>query len=345
MEVRVASVEVDTHPAGGLVVRWTLVRGHGATPASDAGDAAGDPGAAVDIGVGPTPDHIDHAHAWRSAPTDREAHLRDLGPGRHYVSVSPAAGGSAVVAAERRVPFEGVRNFRDLGGYGSALGGRTRWGQVFRADALGQLTVTDLAAYEQLGLRAVFDLRGDRERVEEPDPFESRHVPLSQPHDERPDVSLIQTAADGERRLRHQYLEIIDTMAPSLGELLAGLVDPGGLPAVFHCAGGKDRTGIVAALLLRILGVDRDTVLDDYELTRRWRTVEHEPELVGRLLDLGFGRDAVESMLGSHRSVMAAALDHLDHEHGGVEPYLLGPAGLAAEVIDELRERLVVGDP
>jgi protein-tyrosine phosphatase len=337
MDVTVASVEVDTLPGEGLLVRWTLVGGHETAP----GEA---PHTAVDIGVGPTPDHIDHVHVWRSAPTDREAHLRGLGPGRHYVSVSPAAGGSAVVAAERRVPFEGVRNFRDLGGYVSRLGGRTRWGQVFRADALEQLTITDLAAYEQLGLRVVFDLRGDRERIEAPDPFASRHLPLSQPHDERPDVSAIQTAAEGERRLHDQYLEIVDTMAPSLGDLLAGLTDPGGLPAVFHCAGGKDRTGIAAALLLGVLGVDRETVLDDYELTGRWRTPEHEPELVAQLLDLGFGRAAIESLLGSPRPVMAATLDHLDQEHGGIERYLLGPAGLAGEVIDELRQRLLVAD-
>src|SRR5437588_717404 len=85
--------------------------------------------------------------------------LDDLGPGRHYVSVAPAAGGSAVVAAERLVLLEGAANFRDLGGYRTADGGRTRWGLVFRSDALHRLTTADLAVVGQLGLRVVYDLR------------------------------------------------------------------------------------------------------------------------------------------------------------------------------------------
>lgn len=336
MDVSVATVDVRTDGDGGLVVSWTLVGGSGSSASRP------EPDAEVDIGVGPTPDHIDHVHTRRSAATDRQTHLRALGPGRHYVSVSPAAGGSAVVAAERRVAFEGVRNFRDLGGYPSTLGGRTRWGTVFRADALGLLTVTDLAAYDLLGLRAVFDLRGDRERLDAPDPVESRHVPLSQPHDEQADFTTVQTAEHGEQRLIGQYLEVIDTMGPSLGGLLTSLTDPGGLPAVFHCAGGKDRTGIVAALLLLVLGVDRETVLDDYELTARWKRAEHEPELVDELLGLGFGRPAIERMLSAPRIVLATALDHLDQRYDGVEAYLRGPAQVAPEVIDELRQRLLV---
>jgi len=344
MGVNVAAVEVETHDDG-LRVSWSLVADHGEGPADGPGahpSPATGPDAAVDIAVGPTPDHIDHTHVLRAEPDVRRVVLRDLGPGRHYVSVSPSAGGSAVVAAERRVAFEGVRNFRDLGGYPTAAGGRTRWGRVFRADALGQLTVTDLAAYEQLGLRAVFDLRGDRERLDDPNPVESRHLAFSQPHDERPDLSLLQTHEHGERRLAGQYVDILETVAPSIGELLANLVDPGGLPAVFHCAGGKDRTGLAAALLLSTLGVDRGTVLDDYELTGRFRTIEHEPQLVATLVGIGFGRPAIGGMMGTPRWAMAGALDHLDQHHGGVEPYLIGPAGLDPEVIDELRHTLVV---
>jgi protein-tyrosine phosphatase len=213
---------------------------------------------------------------------------------------------------------------------------------VFRADALAPLTVTDLAAYEQLGLRAVYDLRGRQERIEAPDPFDSHHLPLSEPHDERPHVATIQTTEEGERRLHDQYLEVIDTVAPSIGELLSGLVDPDGLPAVFHCAGGKDRTGITEALLLSVLGVDRDTVLDDYELTARWRAFEHEPDLVAELLDRGFGLDAIRGAMGSPRWVMAATLEHVDRDFGGVDAYLLGPARVDPEVLDELRRVLLV---
>ncbi len=114
-----AVVDSDTE---GLLVRWSLD-----------GDDVG-----VDIGVGTSPDAIDHVHTLTVEAGRRSARIYDPGPGagRHFVSVAPHGGGGAVVAAERRVPFEGVTNFQDLGGYPTTDSRRTRWGRVFRSDAL-----------------------------------------------------------------------------------------------------------------------------------------------------------------------------------------------------------------
>jgi protein-tyrosine phosphatase len=292
----------------------------------------------VDIAIGPTPDAAAHVH-FRSVPVDASsARLDGLGPGRQYVSMR-FDGRVVVLAAERRVPFEGIQNFRDLGGYATTDGGTVRWGQLFRADALHKLTAVDLCAFDALGVRTVYDLRGDAERTEFPEPFESIHLPIAgRPEGEAPpppppDMS----AADGEAMLRDMYVGALTHSAAKFGRLFTDLADTERLPAVFHCHGGKDRTGIVAALLLRAFGVDRETVLDDYEATRRYRTIVDQQDSLANLLAAGVSPEAAGGVLGAPRWAMAAAIDAVDREYGGIERYLTSTVGLSPATLDALR--------
>jgi protein-tyrosine phosphatase len=335
--IAVTHVEVEPEGEGALVVRWVL---------EDEGKPApeGVPGTAVEVAVGPTPEAVDHAGAVAVGEDRREVRLTGLAPGRYYASVAPRAGGSAVVAGERRVPFKGVTNFRDLGGYPAGDGGRTRWGVVFRADALHRFTDADLAAYRRLGVRAVVDLRGDAERERAPNPVASHQLALldANPVGPRPDPGALRERIDGERQLALSYRRMLDNAGPLFGRLLTGLAQPDGLPAVFHCTGGKDRTGMTAALLLTWLGVPRQTVLDDYELTARWRTLEHQGDTLRMLLATGMAHDAALGFLGAPRWVMAEALEALDAEHGGIEAYLRGPGRMREDTLAALRSVLVV---
>ena len=99
---------------------------------------------------------------------------------------------------------------------------------------------------------------------------------------------------------------------------------------MFHCAAGKDRTGLVAALLLAALGVSERDILDDYELTNRyrsaWRIAQLRPELAARGVDI----DVMTAYFSAPREAMAAALEALVAEHGSLEGYLTGPAGVSA---------------
>jgi protein-tyrosine phosphatase len=245
-----------------------------------------------------------------------------------------------VVGAERRVGFDGIQNFRDLGGYPAAGGGRVRWGQVFRADALHKLTRDDLVAFGHLGVQTVYDLRGDVERSEFPGPVESVHLSIvGRPADvEPPPPTPDMTAADGERMLRDMYVGALTHSATKFGELLTGLADPSRLPVVFHCHGGKDRTGVAAALLLMALGVDREVVLDDYEATRRYRTTVHQQDSLANMLAAGVSPEAAAGVLGTPRWAMEEALDAVAGAFGGIDAYLVGAAGMAAEDLHRLRE-------
>jgi protein-tyrosine phosphatase len=155
-----------------------------------------------------------------------------------------------------------------------------------------------------------------------------------------PDRSIQLDADSGERLLREMYGGLLAHAAPTFGRLLNGLAEPDGLPAVIHCTGGTDRTGMTAALLLELLGVPRQQVLDDYELTSQYRRREHQAESYENMLAAGMAPEAAAAVLGAPRWTMAGALEELDDEYGGVDAYLAGPAGMDPGTLARLRSEL-----
>ncbi len=243
------------------------------------------------------------------------------------------------------MPFAGATNFRDLGGYPTIDGGITRWGKVYRSDGLQSLTDDDIDHFEQLGIKVVYDLRRDEERAGLPNRVPSVGLCIMTPIIEAGVESFDRASAvaqrDGEALLRGIYVNMLDHSGSVIGTMFGGLTSHTGLPAVFHCHAGKDRTGLVAALLLEALGVDRETVLDDYELTATYRLREHEESSFARLVEGGMVPEAAAGVLGAPRWAMAETLARLDERYGGIEPYLLGPAGLDDVTLERLREALV----
>jgi len=239
----------------------------------------------------------------------------------------------------RRVPFAGALNFRDIGGYPVAGGGMTRWRAVYRSDSLHYLTGGDLTAFDAMGVTTIYDLRRPDEIASFPGPRDHVHLPVPS-GDLAKSAAGLQTRRDGEEWLAADYLSMLATAAPAFSRLLTCLADDTGLPAVIHCLGGKDRTGMTIALLLTALGVDRGTVLDDYELTSRYHA-SRVPEVVEAFTRLGIGRPAGEAIMSTPRWAMAQALRELDQEHAGIRPYLLGPGGMKPQTLSALRATLV----
>ncbi len=237
---------------------------------------------------------------------------------------------------QRRLPFVGATNFRDIGGYVAADGRTTRWRRVFRSDAPHRMTTEDLEAYAELGVRAVYDLRTDVERAQYPNPFPSEHLPLLG----QSRVAGMLGETDGERILRDMYCGLLVEGAPLFGRLLTEISDSSRLPVVIHCTGGKDRTGITVALLLELLGVRRQVVLDDYELTSRYRLREHQQESYDNMVAAGMAPEAAAAVLGAPRAAMSESLKALDVDFGGALAYAIGPAGLSQSTVETLSELL-----
>jgi protein-tyrosine phosphatase len=242
-------------------------------------------------------------------------------------------------SAGRRSLLDGASNFRDLGGYPTVDERVVRTGILFRSGALHALTDADHERLRALGVRVAVDLRPPEEQAAEPTnaPF-LRIVPVPLLRGER--TSDPSALANGTGYLRDRYAEIVLDRAPDIGTIVRCLAEEDGLPAVIHCAAGKDRTGVVAAVLLLALGVDEATVLDDYELTSEYAAAARVQELTSKLSGSGLPPAVVAGLLGTSRSALADAIALLREEHGTVEDYLAGAAGVPAADLMTLRDRL-----
>jgi protein-tyrosine phosphatase len=259
--------------------------------------------------------------------------------------VTPTTRGVPGRQVDRRITLDGAHNLRDLGGYPTRDGGRTRWRLVYRADGLQNLSEGDVARFEALGISAVFDLRSDAERVARPNRVESIPWCVMTPVEDA-GVAVVDRegmldAVAGERHLRTIYSNLLTYSALMFGGLFRAMAEPGGVPMLFHCHAGKDRTGLVAALLLDALGVPRDVVLDDYELTASYRLREHQQDSYENLIATGMAPAAAAGVLGAPRWAMAETLEQLDDELGGVDRYLTERGGLDADTLTRLRDLLV----
>lgn len=247
------------------------------------------------------------------------------------------------LVAGQRIPFEGVVNFRDLGGYASELGGSVRFRRVFRSDRLDRMTAADRQRWTELGIRTIYDLRRVDERQISPDPFPNEHVCIISSLEKGgyPKLGEEPPEMDGADLLRLLYRGILDHAGADIGRIFRGFADPTGVPALFHCTAGKDRTGMIAALLLEWLGVPRETVLDDYELTNEYRHEPAERDTFERLVAEGMAPEAAAGLLAAPRWAMAETLAELDDDFGGIETYLRRRAGLDDRVLGTLRETLL----
>jgi protein-tyrosine phosphatase len=172
-------------------------------------------------------------------------------------------------STERHVALAGCYNFRDLGGYPTRDGGHLRWRRLFRADGLTRLTEEDCAALTELGLSTVIDLRTESEAGDlgrfpvERVQVDYHHLPLSESipgTEEVPDWGEAQFVTA-------RYTHLLKEGRASIARAIGLLASDGSLPAVFHCSAGKDRTGVLAAVVLGGLGVPDEVIVDDYALS------------------------------------------------------------------------------
>ncbi|MGO8823923.1 MAG: tyrosine-protein phosphatase [Acidimicrobiales bacterium] len=241
-------------------------------------------------------------------------------------------------AVERLIALEGAVNFRDLGGYATGGGLRTRWRTLFRADGLGELTEADLSLLRALGIRTVIDLRSGQELERgrfdvDAHPVAFHHFPFIE---ELPDAEAF------ERRpglLGVQYQEMLRDAGGQILAALQVLAAPGALPAVFHCTAGKDRTGVLSAIVLSLLGVDEPTVVADYALSG-----EAMERLRAKLiLKYPDGRESIENLdevFSADPAQMELLLDHLRERYGSVDEYVKG-IGAGPDLIEGLRAGLL----
>jgi protein tyrosine/serine phosphatase len=238
---------------------------------------------------------------------------------------------------DRVLRLAGADNVRDLGGLPTVDGRRTRRGRLFRGELIAPLLEADVEILvAQVGLRSVVDLRTRGE---------VRHIP---------GTWLEHGVAWIHCPFRLGEFGPVpgpgaDYVAGYLGFLAADprpvllaagtLMKPDSHPALFHCAAGKDRTGVLSALLLDVLGVSRPVIAEDYAMTSHGLA-----HVLARLADLEpYSRTLKDADAADHEAVaetMIAFLEALDRRHGGAEAWFVAH-GLARDAIDRFRAAML----
>ena len=242
---------------------------------------------------------------------------------------------------DRHLRLESVFNFRDLGGYRVAEGRSVGWGRLYRADGLHHLSAGDLDIVADLGLCTVIDLRTVAEVHErgrfpvDLHPVDHHHLPLIAEtwHEDG-------RVQDPEAYLAARYVDMLEEGGSAVASAMAVLSRRASYPLVFHCAAGKDRTGVLAALVLGVLGVRDDDVVSDYTLSalgmlrmQAWLS-EHSPENAEVMARQPVG------WLAAPPAAMATLLAHVREVYGSPEAYLLGH-GVAPSTIGAVRANLL----
>jgi protein-tyrosine phosphatase len=237
----------------------------------------------------------------------------------------------------RRIPLEGCLNFRDLGGYPAADGRQVRWRVLFRSDALHLLTPQDVAHLRDvIGLAQVVDLRSSGElRAEGRGPLEREalgfhHLPLfdvelqgRRPADAIPDLAGLYFAMA--EFARDPIARVIETLARASG------------PSVYHCAAGKDRTGVVSAVVLGLLGVRDEIIVADYAATR-----ESLDGIIERLMASEGYQDVPAALppgtLHAEPVTMVSLLEKIRERYGSMRAYVRA-IGVSDADVARLEER------
>jgi len=227
-----------------------------------------------------------------------------------------------------------------------------RWGLVYRAGELTNLSSVALdALVNELHVKLICDLRNMAEIENAPERLPEFHTP------QYLHVNLSQ--GDGLMRLARvvltrgpeaifqemlgYYQRIVDTQATTIGDLLRSLLDSRNLPVLFHCTAGKDRTGIIIALLLTALHVPEETIIADYSLSNlAFPKLLADMEKNERLREVGIPAESFAPVLVAQPDWLRATLDHLRAEYGTVENYLHVAAGLDEVTLERLRNTLLV---
>jgi len=236
-------------------------------------------------------------------------------------------------STKREVKLQGAINFRDVGGYVTKEGKHVKWGKIYRSAAINKLTEQDLQKLQSLHLAYVLDFRGPYEVQAAPDKVPTGATRISLPAGSenigdsnymknmvksmRNDSSLLQFYS-GLTPFQARYTPLFD-------ELLQVNTDSA---LLFHCTAGKDRTGIAAALVLYALGVDEQTIMQDYLATNYYRKTENERSIKGMMQLYNMDEATARGMMDAKPVYLQATFRSIEKQYGSMDNFLEKELGL-----------------
>ena len=252
----------------------------------------------------------------------------------------------------RVLPLEGSINFRDFGGYATRSRARIREGVLFRSGMMAELTAGGRAAFADLDIGTICDLRRSDEREQEPTPFPEHdparvYVPIDPPSGIRLRESLAREPVELAARVQFMVdinRELALDHVADYRRVFEAVLNLGSRGFLVHCSAGKDRTGFAVALIQLALGVEREAIFADYLLTND--AVDFEtfivPRLEARFPEMRIDLEAARALSGVREEYLAAALGAIDERYGSIDRYFADALGLDARKRERLERSLLI---
>ena len=258
-----------------------------------------------------------------------------------WVLVNPAFANE--LAYDREIHLEGTTNTRDIGGYQTSDLRTLRWGQIIRSENLSRLTASDFQKLEEMGLKTVIDLRTDREHDQSPtvwlgdNPPEFFHFPVGDAHNDwfKAQRKMMRRNSFTEKQaLEHMvegYRMIAEVGPPSYQKLMDVVLDQSNWPVLIHCNAGKDRAGVATTLILEALGVDRETIMEEFLLTNEIGRSEKKAILLakeskkfstGKRSGRSPSASAWFPIVGVKPEMLEAFYASVDEQYGSIDAFL-----------------------
>lgn len=267
---------------------------------------------------------------------------------------------------QRLLKLDGTTNFRDLGGYHGDHGKTVKWGLIFRSDALNKLSDLDVSALEKIGLRSIVDFRSPNEIINNEDKLikdtlyynlnpkaEVAQMASASLANDKNKIDKLLSIANSEQGANY-FANHADDMSKQMRQLVSDptaieqfqrylelLLSYDSVPLVFHCRGGKDRTGIAAMFTLLALGVNEEQIFDDYLLTKIYNNARNQKRMneYKTLTDNQYVLDYLHSLMDVKVEYLTAAFDEMRRLAGSPTNYLKLILNFSDEKIAALRNR------
>lgn len=242
----------------------------------------------------------------------------------------------------REVKLQGAINFRDIGGYKTKNGKKVKFGLLYRSAALNTLTEEDLSKIASLHIKYDFDFRGPYEVKAAPDkiPVGTLRISLPSGSENVGDSNYMKNMSKYMKSdsFLISFYNVLTPFKDRYMPLFDSLIsNKNASPILFHCTAGKDRTGIAAALILYALGVDEETIFNDYEATNFYRRNENAKAIAQMIKYYGMDEKTASAMMAAKKEYIESTFTTIKAQYGTIDNYLEKVMGLNHKKIKQLR--------
>lgn len=257
------------------------------------------------------------------------------------------------MADAHRLKLEGAYNFRDLGGYRTSDGKQVKKGMLYRSENLASLTDRDYEQLAALQIKVLCDFRGADEKKRQPTKWRGSMIeefpqPIEAQSGSSPLMAKLMSGAppaELKAVMTSLYGDFATKNVPQYARLMRRIAD-GGVPVLYHCTAGKDRTGVFTAMLLATLGVPRATVMEDYLQTNQYvMTPEAIERMSASMRGMGMNAPAdataLRPVLGVEREYLEAVFAKIDQEYGSFDQFREKALGMTKLDVEKMRRMLL----